>query len=183
MCSTCQTLSDQVKVLREKVFTLEQDLLKKDNLIKDLERSQGASLSMQPLSFQVLDEICETQFSKRHLLNGIEGYTSYIVNHILPGKVKLHKRSTKEVFYFPREGEKVQAPVSTFVRMILSSTEDKTQRLFQEIKASLTKNIANTERVSDMAKVVAQQHYNMALIRGKMDELVDKVGSNVLKAL
>ena len=183
MCSSCQTLTDQLKSLKEEVFLLKQDLIKKNNLILQLERSQGTSLSMKPLSFSFLDETCEAHYVKRHLLDGIEGYTSYIVNYIIPDKVRIHKRSSKEVFYFIRDGEKIQAHVSTFVKMILKSTEEKTERLYQEIKGSLTKSISMSESVSDMAKMVAQRHLNMALIRGQRDELVDKVSQNVLKAL
>ena len=183
MCSSCQTLTDRVKSLNEEVFLLKQDLIKKDTLIFQLERSQGTSLSMQPLSYKVLNEACEAYYVKRHLLDGVEGYTSYICNYILPDRVRIHKRSSKEVFYFIRDGEKVQAHVSTFVRMVLKSTEEKTERLYQEIKGSLTKSISKSENISDMAKMVAQRHLNMALIRGQKDELVDKVGQNVLKAL
>jgi len=183
MCSSCKVLTDQVKSLKEEVFLLKQDLIKKNNLILQLERSQGTSLSMKPLSFNFLDEACEAHYVKRHLLDGVEGYTSYIVNYILPDKVRVHKRSSKEVFYFIRDGEKIQAHVSTFVKMILKSTEEKTERLYQEIKGSLTKSISKSESVSDMAKMVAQRHLNMALIRGQRDELVDKVSQNVLKVL
>lgn len=183
MCSSCQLLTDQVKSLKEEVFLLKQDFIKKTNLVVQLERSLGTSLSMKPLSFKFLDETCEAHYAKRHLLDGAEGYTSYIVNYIIPDKVRIHKRSSKEVFYFIRDGEKIQAHVSTFVKMILKSTEEKTERLYQEIKGSLTKNISKSESVSDMAKMVAQRHLNMALIRGQRDELVDKVSQNILKAL
>ncbi len=183
MCSSCKTLADQVKSLKEEVFLLKQDLIKKDNIILQLERSQGTSLSMKPLSFTFLDETCEAHYVKRHLLDGIEGYTSYITNYILPDRVRLHKRSSKEIFYFIGEGEKIQSHVSSFVKMVLMSTEGKTERLYQEIKGSITKNMSGSESVSDMAKMVAQRHLNMALIRGQRDELVDKVGQNILKVL
>ena len=183
MCTTCQGLTDQLRSLKEEVFLLKQDLITKNNLIIQLERSQGTTLSMHPLSFRFLDEACEAHYTKRHLLDGVEGYTSYIINYILPDKVRIHKRSSKEVFYFVRDGERIQTHVSTFVRMILKSTEEKTDRLYQEVKSSLTKNMSKSERVSDMAKMVAQRHLNMALIRGQRDELVDKVGQNILKAL
>lgn len=182
MCSSCKVLTDQLNSLKENIFLLTQDLIKKDLQIVQLEQSQGTTLNMTSLSFNALSGACEAHYSRDHLLRGIEGYTSYVINYILPNRVRIHKRSSKEVFYFIREGERVQVHVSSLVKMVLNSTAEKTERLYQEIKGSLTKNFSRLKS-ADMGKMVAQQHLNMAMIRGKKDELVDKVGCGILKAL
>ena len=182
-CSSCQKLEGRILDLKEELFLLKQDLIKKGNLINQLEKSSSTTLSMTPLSFKVLDDTCQTHYCKRHLLDGIDGYASYISTYVIPSRVRLHKRSTKEVFYFIREGERVELHISAFVRMILKSTEDKTERLYQEVKNTVTGGISKSNNVADMVKLVAQRHYNMALIRGQKDELIDKVSQILLRAL